>query len=255
MLLAWTAVLPAAQPPTTTADEGPSSQGNRAISTQADRPPALPSTRPATQRPPLLIYRPPNRGAPGARVGGGTRGLGGFTALAPPHLAFTTSPQPRLYWFSEPGLRRPIRFLLVEENTGKRLLERRLPPEPAGGIHFLDLSASQVRLLPGRDYQWSVTLEPAPHHRQRPLVSRGRIRVVPEPAALARAQDWQRPFQAAAKGIWYDALEALSNLLQRYPADAAHWHLRRAELLEQGGLIAVAAFDREQAAALEGPVP
>jgi len=48
-------------------------------------------------------YQPPLRGAPGGRVGGGTRGTGRETfvlsVLAPDHTGLTVSEQPALYWF------------------------------------------------------------------------------------------------------------------------------------------------------------
>ena len=49
------------------------------------------------------VYRPPLRGAPRGRVGGGSRGTGResfvLSVLAPDHTGLTTSEQPSLYWF------------------------------------------------------------------------------------------------------------------------------------------------------------
>src|SRR5688572_21778645 len=50
------------------------------------------------------VYNPPPRGAPGGRVGGGTRGPGQrdvfvLSVLAPDHSGLTSSEQPSLYWF------------------------------------------------------------------------------------------------------------------------------------------------------------
>ncbi len=47
------------------------------------------------------LYKPPIRGAPATRVGGGTRGPGdkrpSVRVLAPNHVGFTTRAQPELY--------------------------------------------------------------------------------------------------------------------------------------------------------------
>ena len=63
------------------------------------------------------VYNPPSRGAPGGRIGGGTRGGGQnvfvLSVLAPDHSAFTTSEQPSLYWFiSNPT----SRILYIDES-------------------------------------------------------------------------------------------------------------------------------------------
>jgi len=51
----------------------------------------------------LPTYRPPLRGAPGGRVGGGTRGIGDefitLLVLAPNHVGLTVQGQPTLYWY------------------------------------------------------------------------------------------------------------------------------------------------------------
>src|SRR5262249_9720599 len=53
----------------------------------------------------MPVYKPPLRGAPGGRVGGGTRGSGSvrdvfiLSALAPDHMGLTVAEQPSLYWF------------------------------------------------------------------------------------------------------------------------------------------------------------
>ena len=54
----------------------------------------------ATTTATVPIYKPPLRGAPGGRVGGGTRGSGRevfvLTVLAPDHSALTVSEQPAI---------------------------------------------------------------------------------------------------------------------------------------------------------------
>jgi len=54
-----------------------------------------------------LVYNPPRRGSPRAKVGGGLRGataLPTLLALAPDHLAQTVSARPALFWYIDAQL-------------------------------------------------------------------------------------------------------------------------------------------------------
>ena len=50
------------------------------------------------------VYKPPLRGAPASRVGGGSRGvrteMPRLYVLAPPDIGFTTRAKPDLFWFA-----------------------------------------------------------------------------------------------------------------------------------------------------------
>jgi len=210
------------------------------------------SQAPEDSSPPVFAYRPPNRGAPAGRLGGGTRGATGITGithlsvLAPKHTAVTTQAQPRLYWYLSPGFRNDIRFRLSAAGSARPLLEIVLPPQPNGGIQRLDLAVHEIRLEPGKLYEWGVMLEPQPHQRWPALKSLARIAVDGPDATLEDATREQRPYLAAQRGYWYDALDGISRLAE---ADASNpeWRLQRASLLEQGGLVAAATYEREMA--------
>src|SRR5512134_1193228 len=67
-----------------------------------EKPPASPpsvQTQTASTAP---VYKPPLRGAPRGRIGGGTRGTGldslALSVLAPDHSGLTIREQPSLYW-------------------------------------------------------------------------------------------------------------------------------------------------------------
>ena len=65
--------------------------------------PAAQSTAPAPGAP-APVYKPPPRGAPGGRMGGGTRGISGaavVSILAPDHVGLTMQEQPSLHWFAD----------------------------------------------------------------------------------------------------------------------------------------------------------
>ena len=199
---------------------------------------------PLQQPRPLFNYRPPDRGAPIQRVGGGTRSIGQLSVLAPRHIALTTRTQPRLYWFVSPGIRNKLRFRLSETGVKPPLLEIQLPPQPNGGVHHLDLKTHDVHLEPGKLYDWGVILEPFPHQRIRPLVSRGRIAVDDAYPIPADAPLTQKPYIAAQRGYWYDALDWISRLIDADEGSVALYH-QRADLLEQGNLLSAASYERE----------
>src|SRR5262245_24503250 len=60
------------------------------------------------------VYTPPKRGAPGGRVGGGTRGpqrdVFVLSVFAPYHSGFTADEQPSLYWFISNSTSLPVEF-------------------------------------------------------------------------------------------------------------------------------------------------
>jgi len=209
-----------------------------------EKTPTVPSSE-NTSSSTKISYQPPNLGAPQHRVGGGTRGICQLCVLAPAHTAITTQAQPRLYWFIAPGFANEIRFRLSETGSRLPLLEIVLPPNRNGGIQHLDLADYNLELEPDKLYEWSVMLEPQPHQRWLDLISTGRIILDPRAPNLGKVPAQQRPFLAARKGYWYDALDTLSRLLQKSP-DKARWHTQRATLLEQGGLARVAAEERSR---------
>lgn len=207
-----------------------------------------------------FVYRPPNRGNPEYTAGGATRQLK-FTnprntvqVLAPEHAALTTNSQPRLYWYLRPGTRNTQLFQIKFNITGAPpLLEVHLPAQIKGGIQSLDLARYRLRLTPGVAYSWQVKLEPSkgsnPYRMAPNIMSRGEIKLIMASHDLSRASPEQRPYLAASAGVWYDALDGVSQLVDRGGMRTAYWHQQRADLLEQGQLTAAAKYDRKMAAA------
>src|SRR5207253_604434 len=90
-------------------------------------------------------YKPPLRGAPGGRVGGGTRGTGRETSfvlsvLAPDHTGLTASEQPSLYWFISRPTAFPVEISIVDPSATEPLLEAQLPPPIEPGVHRIRLA-------------------------------------------------------------------------------------------------------------------
>ena len=84
--------------------------------------------------------------------------------------------------------------------------------------------------------------------RSKDITSGGTIRwTALDPAvqtrAAATAGERPAPGVYAEAGFWYDAIDSLSRLIERYPADAS-LRAQRAALLEQVGLPAAAAHDK-----------
>jgi hypothetical protein len=181
------------------------------------------------------------RGAPGGRVGGGTRGVAGrdvfvLSVLAPDHKALTVSDQPSLYWFISSDTSLPIELAIADPNATEPLLETRLPSPAPRGVHRIRLADFPVKLEPGVAYRWSVTVVPDANRRSRDILASGTIeRVEPSAVLAARLQSARTgdlPFIYAEEGIWYDALAVLSDLIDGAPENG-DLQRQRAALLSQ----------------------
>jgi hypothetical protein len=196
------------------------------------------------------IYQPPLRGAPGGRVGGGTRGIGeeliALFALAPNHVALTVQEQPTLYWYLSKPSKYPIELTIIIEKDTPPLLEKRIPLPSRSGIYPLRLSDFDIRLSTGTQYRWFLALVPDPNRRSRDIVAGAIIERVETPEALRsrllKANREEISNIYAEAGMWYDALMAISNLIADEPNNPI-FQKQRAALLEQVGLSEVAQYD------------
>lgn len=189
------------------------------------------------------VYNPPLRGAPGGRVGGGTRGTAGdvfvISVLAPDHTGLTTKPQPSLFWFISAATTLPVELTIVDPGATTPVLEMRFAPPVERGVHRVRLADHGVTLTRGVAYQWSVAAIPDPARRSRDILASGTIqRLEPDPAVspkFATARGEELASQYARAGFWYDALETVSDLMERSPSDTTPRRYRAA-LLTQAGL-------------------
>ncbi len=197
------------------------------------------------------LYEPPRRGAPSVRVGGGSRGLAGRTftlsVLAPEHTGWTTQEQPTLYWYASEPVPTSVQLTIIEEDAIQPLLELNLNPPMKPTIQALSLEGQDIHLQPDREYQWFVAVVNNPEQRSNDIVAGGVItRVVPSDpvrAKLREAGKAELPQIYAEAGLWYDAIEAISERINAKPDDR-QLREQRASLLEQVGLPEVAAYDR-----------
>jgi hypothetical protein len=213
------------------AEPNKAKQGNSAVTKMA-KPQGMP------------FYRPPRRGAPQARVGGGTRGIDreitDIFALAPDHVGLTNSEQPSLSWFMSKPTKMRFDFLLIDEEGIDPILELTLDASKLkSGIQSLNLADHGVKLEPGVQYQWSVVLVPDVKHRSSDIVSSGMIeRKSLESAVISKlssATSNEDAFIYASEGYWYDAVAVLSGLIEKDPANET-LKRQRASLLQQAGL-------------------
>jgi hypothetical protein len=207
------------------------------------KPPQSPSPD-AKASPDAPVYKPPMRGAPAGRVGGGTRGTGHEAAfvlsvLAPNHTGLTVSEQPSLFWFISNDSSYPVELTLVDPGKTDPLIELRIAPPVKAGVHRVQLKDHNVRLVPGVSYQWYVAVVPDNNRRSKDILAGGSIERVSSPAdltaKLSQAAKSQVPSLYAEAGLWYDALAAIGELIEQAPQDAALVNQRSA-LLRQVGL-------------------
>jgi len=201
-----------------------------------------------------IAYKPPMRGAPATRVGGGTRGTGAaltLNVLAPGETGYTVKEQPTIYWYVSERIDSPVELTLTStaslQEAATPVLDITLKPPLEKGIHALRLADHGIALKPGVEYEWFVAVVRNPAQRSNDVVAGGTIKRVSESdalqAQLKQTSQTQWPAVYAQAGIWYDAIDQLS---KKISADAANRQLReeRAALLEQVGLRDAAAFDR-----------
>lgn len=199
-----------------------------------------------------LVYKPPRKGAPapGSRRGGGSRGTNKsvpvISLLAPDHVGLTLHEQPVLFWFTPTKQSSPLEFTLIVENADTPVVEAKLPHPAQPGLQQIRLSDYKVKLSPGERYQWSVALILDAEERSANIVAMGAIERIertkleqPLPANFSKTD---APRRYAEAGIWYDAVMAISDLIQSDPADK-ELRQQRASLLAQVGLGDVGVLD------------
>jgi hypothetical protein len=199
-------------------------------------------------------YKPPLRGAPASRVGGGSRGADSAGApriavLAPDHTGYTTQEQPNLYWYLSKPVATRLEITVINDSSVQPLLEKKLETPIQAGIQCLRLKDLGIKLKPGVEYRWFVGLVADPLQRSNDIIASGTIqRNEPSPALLeklSRADKQSIPFIYAEEGIWYDAITSISESIAANPKDMS-LRQQRAALLEQAELNEPASFDKTQ---------
>jgi hypothetical protein len=231
----------------------PAPTASPASSAKVEASPAPMATAAATRAPSKLLYKPPaGAGNIPTRVSGGARGGGGgdasLLALVPDHAALTTHAQPSLFWFQSKPAKVKLELTLIEPGKAKPLLALKAEQASKSGIRRIKLASYKVELQPEVPYEWVVAIVPDAANRSMDVIAKGTIKRIAPPASLTKDVENLDPLDRAAAyaeaGIWYDALESISNAVDAHPDDASI-RAQRASLLKQVGLPEAAAADKK----------
>ena len=205
---------------------------------------------PAGAAQPLPVYKPPLRGTPRARVGGGVRSATAdwpsLYVLVPEHTGQTISAQPSLFWYVDGPVPEgvPLMFTVFEDTTVEPLVETELPRPQRPGIQRIDLARYGVRLERGTEYEWTVALVIDREHRSSDIVAAGWIDRIEPPSDLGAGEGASGARIYAEHGLWYDAVAAASNAIRADPTNARLRAAREALLRQVGlGMLASAPAD------------
>jgi hypothetical protein len=197
------------------------------------------------------VYVPPKRGAPLARVGGGSRGVDDglpyISVITPDHVGYTSKAQPVLYWYISEDMKTRFEFALINDDDIEPIAEVVSEQQMTAGLNSMNLADQGVTLQPGVAYQWSVALVSDANKRSSDVVSSGQIELITltaeQQSALDNASEDERVMLLAQEGYWYDTFAGLSELIANDPGNN-ELRAQRAALLEQIGLPVVSAASR-----------
>ncbi|MGI0492551.1 DUF928 domain-containing protein [Alkalinema pantanalense CENA528] len=181
-------------------------------------------------------FTPKNRGLPGRREGGGTRGAcptlqtdqrtlqDSVVAIVPQDNVITTaSDHPTLMWHVPKTSATSASFILLNEK-GEELYAQDFALSGKAGMIRLSVPETAQPLQVGKTYQWKFALVCDADDRSGDIVTEGWIERVNLP------EDVQRKLQAlpvkdhssvyAESGIWQEALNSLADLRLQNPDPA-----------------------------------
>lgn len=194
-------------------------------------------------------YRPPMRGAPTRRVGGGVRGTEGdlpfLAVLVPEHTGLAINPQPTLYWYLSKPWKGLMEFTLNEADGFEPLVEIEFTTKKFG-VQPIRLADHSLMLKPGLEYEWFVAIISDSDERSGDVIASGMIKRVDFSAdlkkRLTQTPKAEHHYLYAEAGLWYDTIAALNSLIESNPENA-DLRKQRAALLKQIGLYIVAEYD------------
>jgi hypothetical protein len=211
--------------------------------------PKRPSDRPpvVTPAPPVMPqFVPPPTDKPKVTLRSAASRTAGQTwpqvyALTPEHPGRTVFAQPSLFWYLDGPPPADVRtvFTLKTDARDAPVAELQIDTPTRAGIQRIRLADHGVTLGPDVDYEWSVALVVDSERWSRNPYAVGGIERVAAPQALesrlADAGPAGSPHVYAELGLWYDALGAVSDLIDAAPGDPIPAEMRDA-LLAQVGL-------------------
>ena len=225
----------------------------QATEPQAGGPMTMPGVEAQRQQTPqgdVPIYNPRKQSAPKGRVGGGIRGGDGpaLYVLAPDHVGFTKDEQPSLYWYLSKTTSLPLEFTLIDGRAVKPVVETKLKAPAQPGVQRISLKDFGIKLEPGVQYKWFITLQVGAEASSKDVVAGGTIERIPFLEALPHLEvpkNGEAVFRYAEAGLWYDAIATISEMIDKAP-DNRRLRKQRASLLQQVGLWEVARYDNPE---------
>ncbi|MGK5094235.1 DUF928 domain-containing protein [Deltaproteobacteria bacterium TL4] len=183
-----------------------------------------PGNAPKKEEKKMINYRPPMRGVPTRRVGGGVRGTVGeiplLASIAPSHIGLTTQSQPTLFWFLSAPWKEGVEFTLNDLDGMDPLLELDIHVSKPG-FQQIVLADHQVKLKEGVEYEWFVALVPDPEQRSGDVIASGTLKYTKPSVELLKQLETTQPNEHhliyAENGIWYDTFSLLSEQLLKEP--------------------------------------
>lgn len=176
-------------------------------------------------------FEPPERGVPGRREGGGTRGPEcptSTTALIPKStMGRTVLAQPTFFYYLPTAIDKTVEFELTDEKektvykTSFRMITK------APGIVSVNLPAGNVASLEsGKNYHWYFTIKCNPDDNEADIVVSGWINRVSMTPALTSQLDGAKSERDrlniyAKESLWYEYLSTLASLRRSQPTDSA----------------------------------
>jgi hypothetical protein len=168
-----------------------------------------------------------------------------LSVLAPDHTGLTLQEQPVVFWYLSQSVSTPIEFTVIDDGI-KPVIETTLQPPFRPGVQRISLADVGLRLTTGKAYQWFVAVVVDPERRSKDLLAGGTIERVEAPDALgsqlSHVDQLDTPRLYAEAGLWYDAIAAISDLIEAAPHDPG-FRQQRAALLEQAGLPEIVKYD------------
>lgn len=158
-----------------------------------------------------IVFKPPVIGAPGDRIGAGTRSgvnlIKRIEVLVPKGGGLTANAAPSLHWWLSQDFAGTLQVKIEPVDAKQPLLEMKRDIDAKAGIQSIDLGKLGLKLERGKIYVWKIILlksDDVVWASGLSFIERVSARAAEENSSLERQA---REFAKA--GIWYDALTTL----------------------------------------------
>lgn len=204
--------------------------------------------------PNMPVYKPRKGSTLRGRVDGGFRGGEEgepvIKLLAPAdHVGETMKKSPALYWYISQPTSYPITFTLEDSRRPQPVLEVPLKSPTCSGVQMIRLADYDKSLEEEVQYWWHISLTIDPKSPSKDIHAKAVIERIPYTEAIFLGRTCKDPRDVfclyVQSGLWYDAVQVISDLIAASPKDRV-LRLQRAALLEQVGLNDVGDWDRMQ---------